>query len=281
MITRVFVLLVAATVVTSAQAQSPLRLPAATKSASTNQTESQPPVQVVVTLPEPSPQAAAKEDEYREREVVAAEDVRDFTKWLTVLTFVQAILGLLGFGIAIRAANAARQSAEVASAALTKIQRPFVVVNEFVMGATYTETIQAGKPQDIVYRIQPTLRNAGPTPTVNMTLRIGTMLRADLVPNGFSFTYDSKPEQVVIGPQGSMFTPTIVISSDDLVAVRNGTRQFYFWGEGIYRDSFDNTPDHHLRFCYRIRNVIGDPTDPKNGSVTYELFMHSEYNSSD
>ncbi len=51
---------------------------------------------MTVTAPQPSSEATAKEEQYREREVMAQEDVRDFTRWLTYLTFVQAFIGLTG-----------------------------------------------------------------------------------------------------------------------------------------------------------------------------------------
>jgi hypothetical protein len=107
---------------TAAQSKPTPRNAADTKRGSDNQTPTQPPMNVTVTVPKPSPEETAREEKYRQREVVAAEDVRDFTGWLTFLTFIQAGIGFFGIWVAVRAANAAKASADAATAANNHIK---------------------------------------------------------------------------------------------------------------------------------------------------------------
>lgn len=109
-----------------AQSQPALRDPADATSRKSNQTPPQPSINVTVVAPEPSPEQAAQEEQYRQREVVAQEDVRDFTRWLTYLTFIQAFIGFAGFLIAALALKAANKNA-IAAAKQAELSRQQLV----------------------------------------------------------------------------------------------------------------------------------------------------------
>jgi hypothetical protein len=79
-----------------------------------NQPVIQPPVEITVVAPEPSPEDAKREEQYRQREVVAQEDVRDFSRWLTYLTFIQAGIGLIALLLTGKAAKASTVAANAA-----------------------------------------------------------------------------------------------------------------------------------------------------------------------
>lgn len=140
----------------SAQSQPAPSNRADTQRSQPNQTPAQPPINVTVTAPQPSPEDAAREEQYRQREVVAQEDVRDFTRWLTYLTFIQAFIGTVALLLTRRAANAARDSADSAKQsanALKLINRQWVDVRE------YDFSTDAAGPRFIVH-----FKNSTPRP---------------------------------------------------------------------------------------------------------------------
>ena len=185
-----------------------------------------------------------------------------------------------------QSAAAAKISANVAKDALTKLQRPFVSLDGLADHRRW-DNLPDGHPTNVSYRVNAVLANRGTTPTKNMTLVVRYSLREQPLPPGFDFPYTGQPEPVVIGPQGLLNTPVGIITGDELLAVGKGERYYYLWGAATYRDICDDTPVHHFLFCYRLTNVLGDPTNPRtpknpNGTdVSFMWFSHSEHNSAD
>jgi hypothetical protein len=95
------------------------------------------------------------EERRRDREVTAQEDVRDFTRALTVLTFVQATLAALGLGLTYMAAKAAQKAASVATAALHMADRAYV------SSVNWTLTDFAKDKRPVVHFV---IQNVGRTP---------------------------------------------------------------------------------------------------------------------
>ena len=187
-----------------ALSQPPLRNPADTNGGSTNQSQSPPSIPATVIGPEPSPEATAKEEKYREREVMAAEDVRDFTRWLTFLTFVQAGLGLLGFGAAIRAANAAKESAETAHSAMWLSQRPIIDIDKLRIALT------AGESLTFTFKVC----NAGNV--VARLIQIDHIVRTD---GGKDVSVIGERRTVITGPDKGFDVPISVKLSPEQVLV--------------------------------------------------------------
>jgi hypothetical protein len=184
------------------------------------------------------------------------------------------------------AAEAAKMSASIAKDALTKLQRPFIFIQGFPDHRRW-DNLPDGRPSNVSYRVWAVLMNSGTTPTRDMTLVVEYSLQEKPLPAGFDFPFSVQPAPVMIGPQGLLNTAVGAITADDLLAVRNGSKHFYLWGKASYRDIFDDTPVHHLLFCYYLTNVLGDPTNlktprnPTGSDVRFNWFMHSEHNSTD
>jgi hypothetical protein len=89
-------ILVAASSVLAAQSQPPPKPPVNNSGqpvrTDNNQGNATPTIAITVTSPEPRPEDKAREQEYRNREVVAQEDISAFTRALTVLAFIQAAI---------------------------------------------------------------------------------------------------------------------------------------------------------------------------------------------
>jgi hypothetical protein len=94
-----------------------------------DQSGAQPPINITVVAPKPSPEDTKRDEDRQDRNVTAQEDIRDFTRMLTILAFVQALITLGALGAAIRAANAAKTSANIARDALHLTERADVVVD--------------------------------------------------------------------------------------------------------------------------------------------------------
>jgi hypothetical protein len=101
-------------VATKSQSPSPANQRTDPQGGRSDQPKPQPPINITVTAPKPSAEDAHKEDQYRQREVAAQEDVRDFTRMLTILAVMQAVITLVALGASIRSANAAKMSAVAA-----------------------------------------------------------------------------------------------------------------------------------------------------------------------
>jgi len=80
----------------------------------TEQSPSEPPINITVAVPEPSPETTKRQEEREERNVTAQEDIRDFTRALTIFTFVQAAIAVFALWAAKRSADAAKDAATIA-----------------------------------------------------------------------------------------------------------------------------------------------------------------------
>jgi hypothetical protein len=66
----------------------------------------------------------------------------------------------------------------------------------------------------------------------------------------------------------------LVVTADDLIAVRENRKFLYFWGRADYRDIFDGSPDHVTRFSMRVRDFRGDPAKEWNDKTNIvEIIM--------
>ena len=147
-------LLWCATACALAQSQPPPGDSADAQRRSPDQANPQPPINITVTAPEPSPERAARDEQRQERNVAAQEDVRDFTRALTVLAFVQAGITFVALLLSYRAtkaatvsADASERSATAATKALLLTHRPKLVVRNVVIpipGVNANLTLEGG-----------------------------------------------------------------------------------------------------------------------------------------
>jgi hypothetical protein len=106
-----------------------------------NQQTAQPPIHVTVTTPEPSPETTKRQEDREERNVTAQEDVRDFTRALTVLTFIQAVIALVALVLSFKATSVATRSADVAEKSLRLLNQPWLDTADWKMTPELAEPV--------------------------------------------------------------------------------------------------------------------------------------------
>jgi hypothetical protein len=206
-----------------------------------------------------------------------------FSAGLLVVAALQIWLLLRAEDVSRIAANAAKDSAQIAREALVTSQRAFIRAAGFPW-LWRPDTDRTGK---YFFDIQPTLENAGNTPTVDASINVNSSLREKPLPDDFDFPYVGEPGEAVIGSKQSVGVNNAIILDDDLLAVQQGKKFFYIWGTATYRDVFEGTPVHTTQFCTQIQRVIGNPLDPRDPNVpkgtSVEIYfrIHPKHNKTD
>jgi hypothetical protein len=104
--------------------------------------------------------------------------------------------------------------------------------------------------------------NSGASPARAVSFYVARHLEDWEISDTLDLSPKGKRTKAVLGAKSSLGSSQIVISGDDLSAVKEGRKFLYFWGEASYRDIFDHTPDHVTKFFVKVANVSGDPTKP-------------------
>jgi hypothetical protein len=198
-----------------------------------NERAAQNPIQITVTTPEKSPADKAAENQQREREVAAQETVAYFTRVLTFLAVIQAVITALALGASIRAANAAKNSADIAASTLRLTQRAHL----FAVNWKLTD-FEPGKFPLIEWSI----KNSGSSPGRLIKANFNLLLAPDLT----DATPVYGPEETDEGnfpiypdiPYARSFriTKTGALSQSVHAAVIDGTHRLWFWGFFTYAD---------------------------------------------
>jgi hypothetical protein len=162
----------------------------------------------------------------------------------------------LSIAVSDKAAEAAKQSAQIAKEELFKLQRAFLSVQRF----RFLSHLNL-PTQKIWWSFHVDWVNSGVTPTRNLRFYVARYLESVDIPATFKFEIPPQVERppIFLGPKATMSSTEIGINGDDLVAVQNGGKFLYLWGRADYRDIFDNTPDHVTKFFVRV-GLRGDPT---------------------
>jgi hypothetical protein len=184
-----------------------------------------------------------------------------FTFWLVIATIVLAAVALTQIKflrraetIAAQAANAAKQSADIADRSLKILQRAFVFP-----GQVHIRSHLDTATKKIWWSFHPTWGNSGNSPTRNLRINVNRWLETKELPNDFNFPSKGESIPTLIGPHGTIGSDPITVQGDELVRVQKGELYFYIWGWAKYRDVFPDTQEHVTRFAYRV-TLLGDPT---------------------
>ncbi len=202
------------------------------------------------------------------------------TGLLAVVAGVQGSFMLRADKTARIAANAAKESADVARDSLIYTQRAYVRVANY----PWLWRSDRDRPGKYFYDITPIVENVGNTQTVDMKINVNSALRDNPLPEDFDFPYVGDSGTSLIGARQSIGASNVVILDDDLLAVRDGKKFFYIWGAMTYRDVFPGTPEHVTQFCTQIIRVMGDPLDPreignpKGTTVEIHFRIYPEHN---
>ena len=235
-----------------------------------------------------------------------SENESKLATWTVVLGIATVILALIGIGQLYMfwsqlrlmrkaigdgtiAANAAKDSAEIAREALLKTERAFV----FLDGFTYELTTAAdSKNEDenlpefyrnrrelfiTRFAVQPKWKNGGNTPTRKMTIRIDW--RGPLGPVPPDYVYRNPQEEFFLAPKAS--EPCMYIEMPGAQALieyemnHNGDKPMMFiWGRADYEDIFGQS--HFVEWCRQVRFECH-----KGGKLGADFIHYGAYNRTD
>ena len=172
MIARLLVTALLATAMLAAQEPSgPPTQESATigQDANSNQTPAIPPINITVTTPEPSPADLEREREQNQRQVAAQESISGFTRVLSYTAIAQAIIMIFLLVATLRAANAARQSAETTAQSFQ-----MTMIGVLGIKGVFVNIAECG-PEEF--------EDSGPLPRAPAAINVGyTLFNASSVP---------------------------------------------------------------------------------------------------
>lgn len=188
--------------------------------------------------------------------------------WLLVV--VAVITGYIAWG----ALSATERQAGIASDALTKLQRAFVVIESFDW--RWYEDKNSGYGR---YAVTPVLINAGNTSTVSLSYRFEIVTTEAELPDSFTFPYKRPSFESFIGPQQRLRLNQIDLPENLITDAQSGEVFVYIYGRVEYRDVFEGTPQHVTTFCAQLTNITGTATVPQTIHMIWQI--HRIHNSAD
>jgi hypothetical protein len=213
-----------------------------------------------------------------------SDPIAAFTLWLVIFTAVLGITSVLQYGSLIRgeatsakAANAAKDSADIAREALITGNRAFVMPSDFK--TVWHENTDGS----IWWELRPGWSNAGNTRTDGLRVYVNSYFENTALPNDWSFPPFNGPKTpFYLGPKQSTGGSPIIKTGVELAEVKSRAKWLYIWGTAHYRDVFTGTPDHVTRFAWEI-TVFGDPTKPVSDQnvVTFSTKLLDRHNCTD
>jgi hypothetical protein len=224
----------------------------------TNAPAANPPINITITSPQPDPQIAKDERDDRLRNLAVQERIGQFTIYLFFVGLAQALASLLAFWVAIRAANAAKRSADIAAQALYTTQRAFIAADfhTTIIGHPATQ-------QPVRWEIQIKWDNTGLTTArpVKSFISPHYINPADIDTFQFpSITTGLQPHGTPpLAPKGGGTSGSVNVTIEQLNAIRANTSALLICGYIEYEDIFfPQTLLHRTQICSRVL-VVSDP----------------------
>lgn len=206
-----------------------------------------------------------------------------FSGMLVIVTIVQSVFLWRTIQETKRAANAtdmsakaAMETAKVADASLTQLQRAFVHMKGFAAVRVPIESA-------IYWHFFPEWENSGATPTRDLSVWI----RSEYCPpgtniiEGFQFAR-AHSQKLMLAPKAIVRPEPERILSDQLAYTAPGeTGHLYIYGGCEYRDIFGESL-HHTRFCYEVATTSEDIDSALNSDQAEFVYrLHKEHNDGD
>lgn len=229
----------------------------------------QPAINVTVQSPEPNPEVSKAEREDRQRNLDIQDRIATYTGLLLLSAIVQAVVGLGAFFVGIRAANAAKQSAKVATDALHLTERAYVDLDG------WSPDMPNGGPATLKF----TISNSGRSPASMVVVKSG-FRRGGPFPKMPEIDYQSLPDSTALGfdvPGGKserVEVPLNLTADDwtDFKVRRSGGLQVF--GYVLYRDVFGHA--FRRKFAVHIDDratvatgpYCGEEREPQNDQPT-------------
>jgi hypothetical protein len=212
-----------------------------------NQSAPQPPINVTPTSPVPGAEENQRDEARQERNLAAQEDIRDFTRVLTIATVIQAVIGFFALLATFRAANAAKRSAEGAEQAVRLTQRA-----NFAVGGWNIDGVANGQsPTRVAFR------------AVNIGHVTGTLIERycmkaicdTLADTPIYRAARAERCSIPVAPRQALrqsFEIAPPVTADELAEiVRGDGRHLWLYGYFKYTDGFNQT--RTIGFCVRYQ----------------------------
>jgi hypothetical protein len=198
-----------------------------------------------------------------------------FTLCLVIVGYIQARRLRETVEVTRQAANAAKESADIARQQLEKAQRAFILLKRI----DASKILDPTRVRVVAYRFQPIWENSGLTPTADARSHTNLWWQIIPIPKGFWFLPFNSTGEIpfVLGPRAEMGGFPLEIAVDVLAKISIGEAHMYFYGWAIYHDTFEGTPEHRTRFCSELINISGDLTNP-TAPINVVFRVHDEHN---
>lgn len=221
---------------------------------------------------------------------ISADDrIANYTALLAWFTGLLAIVSTIQIAFLTKAektarlsARAALKSAETSERALIAGQRAFIGVS---FEAVAVKNIQTGRVAG--YQFSAIWKNAGETPTRNMTNHVNIVVRESELPRSWHFPdlwhpdiqlIDRIPVNLSANAKDTVRSESMMVSLSDVRELIEGAKFAYFYGWARYNDVFPNTNTHITRFAVRIVGG-GNPNAPEKMNFNFPFLQR--YNCSD
>lgn len=196
---------------------------------------SQPPTPVTVTVVQgpPTPDELRHDSDEREKDRAIQKEISNTTRGLLWLGIAQGVIGVGGLLITLRAANAAKQSADVATAALHMSERAYVGCTRW--------TIEGLERNDTLPIVRYRLINNGRTPATLLESGYGFSTDTALAEHPkYHFIRDEHRVPVAVNiPLDLRFAINHVSEAQRrAVLATPPTLRLWFWGYVKYEDRF-------------------------------------------
>jgi hypothetical protein len=219
------------------------------QSGRSDQAPAQPPINVTVTAPERSPEAAKRQEDREERNVAAQEDISALTRALTILAVIQSAITLFALVATFKAATAAKASAD----AINLTERAQIGVPHD------SWKVERRASDDPRYNLVLTysVRNAGPTLGYFKLTLFHTWDGSgpDHTPTPMEFFENDaalEPWAVILPGESIPHVdhPFLVASQDEIDRLESGALVYWTFGRISYRDLFGHV--HYTNFTSRL-----------------------------
>jgi hypothetical protein len=147
------------------------------------------------------------------------------------------------------AANAAKESAEVARQSLSYTQRAFVFIK--MDGGP---VVDAANQALAGFRFFPTAENFGNTPAINWEPYVGGDLFNGEIPDNFGYpaANEGGPLRSAIPPRSKINAGFGHIRKNLVDPIYRREKRFFVWGRAKYNDIFESSPTYHIEYCWEV-----------------------------
>jgi hypothetical protein len=172
--------------------------------------------------------------------------------------------------------SAIERQADLMENSLVVVQRAFVFFRNV---ESHAHMVDAATNQTSEWHFGINWGNSGTTPTRGLDLHVNWLAASIPLPSGYNFPGSHQIDTpYVLGPKASAWCGPLIITTDILLGIQQGTHHLYFWGTATYRDVFERTTEHRTKFCWKMTGVWGDP---RTNDVRFQFAAHNEHNCAD